>query len=231
MTLISCENLALGYEGRVVSSGFNFSVNEGDYLCIVGDNGSGKSTLMKALLGLNPPLSGKLTIEKGVKIGYLPQQSPVQKDFPASVEEVVLSGCLRDRSFSLFYTKKEKQRANEVMERLKITQLRKRCYREISGGQQQRVLLSRALLAAEKLLILDEPCSGLDPSISQEVYGLIQGLNEDGLSIVMVSHDIPAALKYASHILHVGSSPLFFGTKEDYKASKLADLYLGGDYK
>lgn len=231
MTLISCENLALGYEGRIVSSGFNFSVNEGDYLCIVGDNGSGKSTLMKALLGLNPPISGRLSIEKGVKIGYLPQQSPVQKDFPASVEEVVLSGCLRDKGFSLFYSKKEKQRAAQVMEKLKITALRKRCYRELSGGQQQRVLLSRALLAAEKLIILDEPCSGLDPSISQEVYSLIEGLNKEGLSIIMVSHDIPAALKYSSHILHVGSAPLFFGTREEYKSSRLVDLYLGGNEK
>lgn len=227
MTLISCENVSLGYDGRIVSENMSFTVNSGDYLCIVGENGSGKSTLMKTLLGLNAPISGKIQMDKSVKVGYLPQQSPVQRDFPASVYEVVMSGALRDRAFSMFYTKKEKEKAEEIMKKLKMDGLRKRCYRELSGGQQQRTLLARALLAASSLIILDEPCAGLDPAISQEVYEAIEALNKEGMTIIMVSHDMPAALKYASHILHVGKRPLFFGSRDAYIASGIADLYLG----
>ena len=219
MTQLTCQNLAVGYEGRAVLENLNFSVCPGDYLCIVGENGSGKSTLMKTILGLQPPVRGKVLTGDGLrknKIGYLPQQTPVQRDFPASVREIVLSGCQGRCGGRPFYSKGEKQLAQTVMERMQVAALAKRCYRTLSGGQQQRVLLARALCAAQNMLLLDEPVSGLDPKVTGEMYGLIQRLNrEDGVTILMISHDITAALTYASHILHLGRR-VFFGTKADY---------------
>ena len=219
MTQLTCQNLAVGYEGRAVLENLNFSVCPGDYLCIVGENGSGKSTLMKTILGLQPPVRGKVLTGDGLrknKIGYLPQQTPVQRDFPASVREIVLSGCQGRCGGRPFYSKGEKQLAQTAMERMQVAALAKRCYRNLSGGQQQRVLLARALCAAQNMLLLDEPVSGLDPKVTGEMYGLIQRLNrEGGVTILMISHDITATLTYASHILHLGRR-VFFGTKADY---------------
>ena len=219
MTQLTCQNLAVGYEGRAVLENLNFSVCPGDYLCIVGENGSGKSTLMKTILGLQPPVRGKVLTGEGLRkneIGYLPQQTPVQRDFPASVREIVLSGCQGRCGGRPFYSKGEKQLAQTAMERMQVAALAKRCYRTLSGGQQQRVLLARALCAAQNMLLLDEPVSGLDPKVTGEMYGLIQRLNrEDGVTILMISHDITATLTYASHILHLGRR-VFFGTKADY---------------
>lgn len=219
MTQLTCQNLAVGYEGRAVLENLNFSACPGDYLCIVGENGSGKSTLMKTILGLQPPVRGKVLTGDGLrknKIGYLPQQTPVQRDFPASVREIVLSGCQGRCGGRPFYSKGEKQLAQTAMERMQVAALAKRCYRTLSGGQQQRVLLARALCAAQNMLLLDEPVSGLDPKVTGEMYGLIQRLNrEDGVTILMISHDITATLTYASHILHLGRR-VFFGTKADY---------------
>lgn len=219
MTQLTCQNLAVGYEGRAVLEGLNFSVCPGDYLCIVGENGSGKSTLMKTILGLQPPVRGKVLTGDGLRkneIGYLPQQTPVQRDFPASVREIVLSGCQGRCGGRPFYSKGEKQLAQTAMERMQVAALAKRCYRTLSGGQQQRVLLARALCAAQNMLLLDEPVSGLDPKVTGEMYGLIQRLNrEDRMTILMISHDITATLTYASHILHLGRR-VFFGTKADY---------------
>lgn len=219
MTQLTCQNLAVGYEGRAVLENLNFSVCPGDYLCIVGENGSGKSTLMKTILGLQPPVRGRVLTGDGLRkneIGYLPQQTPVQRDFPASVREIVLSGCQGRCGGRPFYSKGEKQLAQTAMERMQVAALAKRCYRTLSGGQQQRVLLARALCAAQNMLLLDEPVSGLDPNVTGEMYGLIQRLNrEDGVTILMISHDITATLTYASHILHLGRR-VFFGTKADY---------------
>ena len=219
MTQLTCQNLAVGYEGRAVLETLYFSVCPGDFLCIVGDNGSGKSTLMKTILGLQPPVRGKVLTGDGLrknKIGYLPQQTPVQRDFPASVREIVLSGCQGRCGGRPFYSKGEKQLAQTAMERMQVAALAKRCYRTLSGGQQQRVLLARALCAAQNMLLLDEPVSGLDPKVTGEMYGLIRRLNrEDGVTILMISHDITATLTYASHILHLGRR-VFFGTKADY---------------
>jgi zinc transport system ATP-binding protein len=223
MALIACKNVSLGYEGRIVTEQLYFEVNSGDYLCIVGENGSGKSTLVNALLNLKIPISGEIITSDGLKpteIGYLPQQTVVQKDFPASVWEIVLSGCLNRCGLRPFYNKAEKQLAMDNMEKLGIKQLSKSCYRELSGGQQQRVLLARALCATKKLLLLDEPVSGLDPNAAKELYDLIDRLNkEDKITVIMVSHDIEATLKYATHILHVSHVPLFFGRKEEYETS------------
>ncbi|MBO5105093.1 MAG: ABC transporter ATP-binding protein [Ruminococcus sp.] len=220
---IICTNATLGYEDGIVTENLNFTVNSGDYLCILGENGSGKSTLIKALLGLKPQLSGEIKWCDGFKskeIGYLPQQTPVQRDFPASVREIVLSGCLAKCGLRPFYNKAEKELAENTMKQLHIENLAKRCYRELSGGQQQRVLLARALCATRKMLLLDEPVTGLDPKAQTDLYELIANLNRDGITIIMVSHDLNAALKYASHILHIGKKQLFFGTKEDYLTSR-----------
>ncbi|MGN0458772.1 MAG: metal ABC transporter ATP-binding protein [Eubacterium sp.] len=218
MALIECKNVALGYDNKIVLDNLNFSVNSGDYLCIIGENGSGKSTLMKTILGLKTPLDGEIIFGDGLKkneIGYLPQQTLVQRDFPASVWEIVLSGCLNKSGLKPFYSKSSKELAKRNMERMNISSLSKRCYRELSGGQQQRVLLARALCATEKILLLDEPVSGLDPKVTAEMYQLIKELNDNGATIIMISHDMHAALKYASHILQVGND-VFFGTKEQY---------------
>lgn len=231
MSLIKCNNLSLGYEGKAVVSHLDFTVNQGDYLCIVGENGSGKSTLMKALLGKKNVLSGSIEFGDGLKqsdIGYLPQQTPVQKDFPASVKEIVYSGCLNSCGKRPFYSAKQKEKAKANMEKLGIIDLASCCYRELSGGQQQRVLLARALCAASKLLVLDEPVAGLDPRITQNLYHIIQHINNDGMTVIMVSHDIQAASDYASHILHISHSPLFFGTKEAYLQSDTFKGFGGG---
>ena len=219
MAQLSCQDVALGYEGREIVGNLTFSVNAGDYLCIVGENGSGKSTLMKTILGLRAPMRGEIRVGDGLKrneIGYLPQQTAVQRDFPASVREIVLSGCQSRAGLRPFYTRDEKRLAAENMEKLGITALSGRCYRDLSGGQQQRVLLARALCATRKLLLLDEPVSGLDPKVTAELYRLIADLNSnDGITVIMISHDISAALRYATHILHIGDD-VFFGTRAEY---------------
>lgn len=227
MALIKTDSLSLGYDGQAVVSGISVEINRGDFLCIVGENGSGKSTLMKTLLGLKAPLSGTVSYGDGLKkskIGYLPQQTATQKDFPASVREVVISGCLSSAGLFPFFTAKHKETARKNMERLGISDIADRCYRELSGGQQQRVLLARALCASSELLLLDEPVAGLDPIVTAELYDIIEGLNRDGMTVVMVSHDIAASVNYATHILHLGNIPLFFGTKEDYLVSDVGRL-------
>ena len=219
MAQLICNNVTLGYEGKIVTEKLTFEVNQGDYLCIVGENGAGKSTLIKALLGLKAPMSGNIFTCDGLRpteIGYLPQQTVTQRDFPASVKEIVLSGLLNKCGRRPFYTKAQKEFAEKQMERLGISALAKKCYRELSGGQQQRVLLARALCATGKMLLLDEPVAGLDPKVTKEMYELIHSLNKEGITVIMVSHDINAAISYASHILHISHTPLFFGKKEDY---------------
>lgn len=220
MSQIICRDLTLGYDKKVVSSGISFEVNRGDYLCIVGDNGSGKSTLMKALLKLIPVIDGEIVFSDGLNygdIGYLPQQNEIQRDFPASVEEVVLSGCIGHKGFLPIYNRSDRIRAHKNLRRLGIDGLQKRPYKELSGGQQQRVLLARALCAADKMILLDEPVAALDPVATLDMYRTIESLNrDDGMTVIMISHDIGAAVKYATHILHIGHNPLFFGTKEDY---------------
>lgn len=227
MPLISCDGLTLGYDDRALVENLSFSVSAGDYLCIVGENGSGKSTLMRTLLGLQSPISGTVTFGERLaqtEIGYLPQQTEVQKDFPASVREVVLSGCQGQCGKKPFYSVSHKALAAEQMDKLGLTDLSRRCYRELSGGQQQRVLLARALCATRKLLLLDEPVSGLDPVVTADMYKLIEKLNRDSITIIMISHDIAAAVRYATHILHMGSS-VFFGTRDEYLQSPAGRLF------
>ncbi|MBQ6647069.1 MAG: metal ABC transporter ATP-binding protein, partial [Clostridia bacterium] len=200
----------------------------GDYLCILGENGSGKTTLMRTLLHLQPPVSGQILIGDGLKankIGYLPQQTPVQKDFPASVKEIVLSGCQGRCGLMPIYSREDRQLAQANLRRMGIESLARRCYRDLSGGQQQRVLLARALCATGKLLLLDEPATGLDPKVTGELYSLIEGLNREGVTVIMISHDIAAAARYASHILHIGPT-VFFGTRDEYLKSAAGRFFL-----
>ncbi len=211
MPLLTVRDLTLGYEGKPVAEHLSFDVSAGDYLCILGENGAGKTTLMRTLLGLQPALSGQLTWAEGLRnaVGYLPQQTAAQKDFPASVEEVVLSGCQSRMGLRPFYNRAEKTMARENMERTGVLDLKDRCYRELSGGQQQRVLLARALCAASRILLLDEPASGLDPEARETLYAVIEALNRAGLAILMITHDPEAAERYASHILSMGRPPVF----------------------
>lgn len=231
MALLTCRDLALGYDSHAILEHLSFEVNAGDYLCVVGENGSGKSTLMRTVLGLQRPLGGEIAFGDGMKrdeIGYLPQQTAIQKDFPATVWEIALSGCQARAGRRPFYNRAEKALAAENLARMGMAAYKSRCYRELSSGQQQRVLLARALCATQKLLLLDEPVSGLDPKVTAEMYGLIEALNRDGVTIVMISHDIAAALRYATHILHVGHQ-IFYGTAEDYRASAQGWRFTGAE--
>lgn len=230
MAQLSCKKLAVGYENHVVLNDISFEIESGDYLSIVGENGSGKSTLMKTLLGLLKPISGEVSFGDGVKmneIGYLPQQTAVQKDFPASVYEVVISGCLSKMRGRPFYGKDEKALALDNIGKMGLAGFEKRSYRELSGGQQQRVLLARALCATQKIILLDEPVSGLDPKVTLEMYDIIESLNKSGTTVIMISHDISAAVRYANKILHIGKN-VFFGNKEEYLESANGKIFIGG---
>lgn len=231
MAQIICKDLSFAYDGETVLSDINFSIDAGAYLCIVGENGSGKSTLMRGILGLKHPSKGEIIFDdlKPTEIGYLPQQTQIQRDFPASVSEVVLSGRLNSMRGRMFCNAEDKAAAAANMERLGIDDIADRCYLELSGGQQQRVLLARAMCATKKLLLLDEPVTGLDPVAANEMYNLIKLVNLcDNTSVIMISHDIHAAVRYATHILHLGHSQLFFGTTEQYRESDLARRFVGG---
>ena len=233
MSVLACRDLAFSYDGKDVLKGVNFTLKQGEYLCIVGENGSGKTTLMKGLLRLNKPTKGKIVTGDGLKpneIGYLPQQTQIQRDFPASVYEVVLSGCLNSMGRRLFYGKKHKQLVIDNLEALDILSLKNKCYRELSGGQQQRVLLARALCATQKMLLLDEPVTGLDPVAAEEFYRMIEKLNrEKGITIIMVSHDVKGVVSHASHVLHLDGVQKFFGTMEEYKNQEWSFAHTGGE--
>ena len=233
MSLIECKNLSVAYEGKTVVKDLSFVINSGDSVCIVGENGSGKTTLMKSMLGLIKTSGGSIKFGDGLRqseIGYLPQQTDVQRDFPASVGEIVMSGCLNKMGLFPFFSKKEKAKVAANMTILGIEDLKNRCYHELSGGQQQRVLLARALCATDKLLLLDEPVAGLDPIVTAELYELIKKLHNSGITIIMVSHDIEASLSIADHILHLNYDNSFFGTTDEYKKSPFGKRFMGGEH-
>lgn len=232
MALFTCKDVAFAYDGVTAVEGLNFEINAGDYLGIVGENGAGKSTLIAGLLGLKSPGSGQIIMGDGLRkneIGYLPQKSPIQRDFPASVYEVVISGRLNRQGFRPFYKKDDKKAVEVNLKRLGIEDLKKRCFRELSGGQQQRVLLARALCATNKILLLDEPAAGLDPVATRRLYELVKAVNKKlDISVVMVSHDIESVMRYNSHVLHLGGRQLFYGTVEEYRSSPVGRHFLGG---
>jgi zinc transport system ATP-binding protein len=229
MPLVTCRAVAFAYEGRIVVSGINLTVEPGDYLCIVGENGSGKTTLVKGMLGLLEPAGGEIIFGDGMRqtdIGYLPQKNAVQRDFPASVREVVASGFA---ARSLWADRTQRRIVEENMALLHVDALRRQSFMELSGGQQQRVLLARALCATQKLLLLDEPVAGLDPLAARELYDTVEELRRQrGVAVIMISHDIGAAVRYATHVLHLRHEPLFYGTTEDYAQSALCRTFLGG---
>lgn len=232
MSLIKCENAAFGYDGTIAAENIDLTVNRGDYLYIIGENGSGKSTLIKGLLGLLKPMRGGISYGEGLTsrgIGYMPQKTEIQRDFPASVYEVVISGCLGRSSFRPFYTKEDKNRACEAMTALHIHDIENKSYRDLSGGQQQRVLLARALAATGNILLLDEPAAGLDPVVTAELYGVIDELRErHNIAVIMVSHDLMAIASSATHVLQMKRSPLFYGTRDEYLASDIWRNFSGG---
>ena len=234
MSIVTCKDISIEYDGKVAVDQVSFTIEQGDYLCIVGENGSGKSTLVKALMGLLKLKSGEIEINKELtlgRIGYLPQQADSQKDFPASVYEIVLSGCIKSKGLRPFYNVKEKQRVKDNLERLNIYDLRHKSYRELSGGQQQRVLLARALCATDSLLVLDEPVTGLDPVVTAELYDIIEELNRrDHVTIIMVSHDVRMATKGANKILQMGRKVVFFGKTKEYINTSYAKALLGGGH-
>lgn len=232
MPQIVCRDLSLGYDGVSVCDRINFSVNKGDYLCVVGENGSGKSTLIKALLGLKSPDGGEIIKENTSNIGYLPQQSEMQRDFPATALEVVLSGRVAKLGKRFFYSREDKRVALQCLERLGLSELASKSYGSLSGGQQQRALLARALCATGELLLLDEPVSGLDPAATEDMYNLISELNRnEKITVIMVTHDISAALRYATHVLHMSAVPEFFGSAEEYKNSDCFAVGRGEQYE
>lgn len=231
MNLIECNNITLSYERREVVRDLSFTIEQGSYLCIVGENGSGKSTLLKALLGLISLQQGQIRFAKGFScrnIGYLPQRTEVQQDFPASVEEVVRSGLLNRKKKGFFFGKGEKAIADRIMEQLELTDMRKTCFRELSGGQQQKVLLARALAASDDMLILDEPTTGLDPLATAELYRLVGQKNKEGMTVVMVTHDIETALHAGNKVLHLDNDRSFFGSTSEYLRSDLFRRIVGG---
>lgn len=234
MSLIKCENVSLAYDGNTVVRKLDFEVNKADYLCVIGENGSGKSTIVKALLGLMPLETGSITFSDGLRqneIGYLPQRSTIQKDFPATVSEVVMSGCLNSsKPLSFFYTRQQKDKAEENMRKLQIQDIKNASFRELSGGQQQRVLLARALCATKSLLLLDEPMTGLDPVVTNDFYKLIKSINVEGITIIMVSHDIKCAVDNSTHILHLRHEPLFFGKTSEYIKTEVGIHFIGSSH-
>ena len=232
MELLNVKNLRLGYDGKTVVNDLSFTVNEGDYLCVVGENGSGKTTLIKGILGLVSKYSGEITYIPPLQknhIGYLSQQTKYSKDVPASVKEVVLSGFLNRKAMRFRYSRKEKEEAISIMKKVGIADLSGRSFSSLSGGQQQRVLLSRALCATEKLILLDEPTSALDPLVTQEFYSIVRSLNKEGTAVIMVSHDVNTAVRNASHILHLGRDKYFFGTTHQYVHSEMGKSLLISD--
>ncbi len=229
MALITCEKACFAYEGRNIIQNLDLQIERGEYLCVIGENGSGKSTLIKGLLGLLPPVRGKVSYGDGLtrsEIGYLPQRTDVQNDFPASVWEVVTSGC---RGRSLFLNAQMRRTAQQNIDLLGISGIRNRSFMELSGGQQQRALLARALCATRSLLLLDEPVAGLDPLVTREMYEVISMLhNRQKLTVVMISHDISTALTSADRILHMSQNGIFLGTPDEYRQSELGRAFAGG---
>lgn len=231
MALITCKNVYMNYDSTKAVDNVSFSVEKGDFLCIIGENGTGKSTLLKGILGLQKLNGGSIEFDEitNKNIGYLPQRTEVQRDFPASVWEVVLSGRLVGRH-KLFYTSADRRTARQNMELLKISSIKNKSFNELSGGQQQRVLLARALCAADKLLLLDEPTTGLDPFVTAELYALLGHLNaEHGVTVITVTHDVKNSVAYANKILCMEHDGDFFGTVDEYMQTAAAKLIFGGD--
>ena len=223
-------NITKRFPGIIANDNVTLQLKAGEIHALLGENGAGKSTLLRGILGLIRPTGGHIHFHlPPSQVGYLPQQTPIQRDFPASVTEVVLSGLLAAKGFAPFYSRADREKAMEKLRLLGAENLAGRCYRELSGGQQQRVLLARALCAAGRLLLMDEPFTGLDPTVANELYEVVDRLNrEEGVTVIMVTHDVPEALRHATRILHLGAQH-FDGTAEEYRRSPLYRRLMGGE--
>lgn len=216
----------MSYEGKRVLEEVSFTLQGGDFLFVLGENGTGKTTLIKGLLGLKPIDGGSIDFKdlKREDVGYLSQSTPHQKNFPATVEEIVLSGALSKKGFFSRYNKEDRKKVDALLEKLGISHLKAASFSSLSGGQQQRVLLCRALNSASKVLVLDEPTAFLDSKSSAEMYETLKALNREGLTIIMVSHDFVAAREYASHILYIKTRPLYFGNSGEFFKKGIVDF-------
>lgn len=231
MNLIECKNLSIGYNEKAICKDISFTVEKGDYVCIIGENGCGKSTLLKTILGLNKSISGKIKFDNNFnknQIGYLPQQSEMQRDFPAVVKEIVMSGFINKMGFRPFYNKSEKEKGLKLMTQLNIIDYKNKSYKDLSGGQQQKVLLARALCATDELLVLDEPTNGLDMRSIKAFYDIIYRLNqENGITILMVTHNLDKVIDRATKIIYLKNTQVFMGNKEEFLASEYGKNYAG----
>lgn len=218
MSLIELENVSLGYERHVVLKNLNLKISEGDFICVVGPNGSGKSTLIKGILGLIKPLKGKIKYN-GLRqnfIGYMPQETKVDANFPASVMEIVLSGTLNSIGFKPFYTKEMKELALKNLKILGIENLKNKSFADLSGGQRQKVLLARSLSATSKLLILDEPSNNLDTKSKETLYKVVKELNQNGITIIMITHDLDHDNLLGNKILSLREDNIFYGSTDAF---------------
>ena len=218
MSIIKIENMSFGYTNSYETlSNINMEINEGEFVTIIGENGSGKSSLIKCILGLNKVQKGKITVKN--RIGYLPQMTEIQNNFPATIEEIVLSGTIPQNIKKIFYTKEDKKKAEETMKKLNLYDMRKKCFYELSGGQRQRVLIARALCSTDQVLLLDEPVNGLDPKIVTGIYEMLYNLNKNqGLTIIMVSHDIDRSIQYSTRVIEIENGKIVKDINaKDYK--------------
>ncbi len=219
MEILSASHVSINYGAVVAVDDATFGVNEGDYFCIAGSNGSGKSTLLKGIIGLAPIKNGHLHVNlPKEQISYLSQTNRADRDFPATVWEIILSGTQKSGKKIPFYTKDDKQRAEESMIKLGMEKFKNTRIGNLSGGQQQRALLARALCKSPKLLLLDEPFAGLDSAISEELYELYKNLNKNGVTIIMASHDYQAIGNFASRVMLMNNSHVdFVGTNDEWR--------------
>jgi len=231
MNLLECKNVSIGYNDKAICKDISFTIEKGEYVCIVGENGCGKSTLLKTILGLTKQVSGKIKFDNNfnkTQIGYLPQQSEMQRDFPAVVKEIVMSGFINKMGLRPFYNKSEKEKALKLMSQLNIIDHKNKSYKDLSGGQQQKVLLARALCATDELLVLDEPTNGLDMRSIKAFYDTIYRLNsENGITILMVTHNLDKVIDKVTKIIYLKNTQVFCGSKEEFLESEFGKSYSG----
>ena len=222
--MLAVKDLTIKYKNNIILDNVSFNIKKGDYLAIVGENGSGKSTLVKAMLGLKD-YTGTIDLSAFKSVGYLPQVDESLENFPATVYEIVSLGLVNQIRF--FFKKSDRKKIDETLKRLDIYDIKDAYFGALSGGQRQRVLLARALVSGSDILFLDEPTTGLDPIATEELYNIIDRLNEEGVTIVMVTHDINTCIKCAKAVMHLKRGILFYGSRDDYVSTDLYKVISG----
>ena len=214
MSVIEIKNLSFSYHKQKILEDINLSVEEKDFLAIIGPNGGGKSTLLKLILGINPVKSGTVLTfgevpQKNLsKIGYVPQNTNVNTDFPIKVIEVVLMGHIGTKRPLFGYAKEERLCAMGALAQVGMEEFAEVKIGELSGGQRQRVMIARALCAHPQILILDEPTSSIDIDGQKQIYELLKELNSY-ITIIVVSHDISVIMQYANTVVHINKRLTF----------------------